>query len=370
MNFDSDDSDAEYIRALARGEVKETTPSRAKPTPHDRTLKTVTKTWIAFCEYRSSPVDKSDPFPTIPTEPELAAFLMYCTKKKTGYLAAGISTSTLNKYLTCIGSIVRERHNDYLGRDMKVRLNKFIREICVEKGASTKARPRPVATADVVLDLVHFLWALDIKEMHPRMRLQLSCLLLIFLFQGIRPGAIVESSSHPGTNEGVLYKDLIFRYVFSEGRPRMTVDIIYRNQKGSRGIEQKILGIALLEDGDTPESCPVAQLMALAIMDGALESIEHPDDLKKFEPNAHIKVKELKIRSTHREKPVFRGHPTSSTSNISEDRIMSGATLENKFKELAQRAGYGDKFLPYCIRRAHGQTIDSMCEMCNRVCIG
>jgi hypothetical protein len=38
----------------------------------------------------------------------------------------------------------------------------------------------------------------------------------------------------------------------------MTIDIMYRNQKGSRGIAKKYLNIALLEDRQQREACPVA----------------------------------------------------------------------------------------------------------------
>lgn len=65
-----------------------------------------------------------------------------------------------------------------------------------------------MATCAVVEDVLHFLWACDEHSFkHRRERLQLAFCIIIFGSLGIRPGEIVESNTHRGSNEGLKYKD-------------------------------------------------------------------------------------------------------------------------------------------------------------------
>jgi hypothetical protein len=293
----------------------------------------------------------------MPTCDTLRSFCSFCIDTKKGQLEDKLCIASLWKYIQTIAGLIRHRRNKQLDPSTKKNLKAYIYEDCVAEGASKKARPRPVATTPVVLDLVKFLWTRDIGAMHPRMRLQLSCLLLILLFQGIRPGSIVESSAHKGVNEGVFYKDLTVRYIKADdGKPRIVIDVQYRNLKGARGHENRYLTVALLEDRVTRQWCPAAQLLALAILDGALEGVTTAADLKFFEPNDDLPSRKIRICATHREKPVFRA--CLNGNSVSPSRILTGAALEELCKALGDRAGYEDPFLPYCIRRGHGQMID------------
>lgn len=101
------------------------------------------------------------------------------------------------------------------------------------------------------------------------------------MYFGVRPGEIVEASCHPGSNEGILYKGLSILVLNNvDGRRRLVVEVLLRNRKGVRSKRIKDLSMFLLEDFERPEMCPVAQVLALAIADHALDSIDTLDDLK------------------------------------------------------------------------------------------
>jgi hypothetical protein len=360
MADDSDTSDGEDIRQLAQendDRPVERIPRKGRKIAYERTLDCARTAWRQYVEFSKIPHDPENPYACVPTEKQYCAFLLYCTKFKKGHLNKKITAASLIKYMHNVATLFKRETGLVLAGVKRANIINYIHTTCVAKGASTAARARPVATMDVVLDLHYFLWARDTEMMHPRMRLQMSCLMLIMAYHGCRPGAIVESSCHGGSNEGVYYKDLTIKYILSEGSPRMVVDVRYRYQKGSRGIAKKELSIPLLEDRDLREACPVTQLMALAILDGALVDVETVDDLARFLPSPQVPVKTIHIRETHHDKPVFRSTPCGTS--ISDTRILRAAAVLKMFPELGSRAGYKDKFLPYCIRRAHGQAIDS-----------
>lgn len=55
--------------------------------------------------------------------------------------------------------------------------------------------------------LLTYLWCYDKHEFrHPRYRAQISFILLLIVYTGLRPGAIIESSANRGSNEAMRYK--------------------------------------------------------------------------------------------------------------------------------------------------------------------
>jgi hypothetical protein len=94
----------------------------------------------------------------------------------------------------------------------------------------------------------------------------------------------------------------------------------------------------------------------MAIIDGALVDVSTVEDLARFLPSSRVPIKTIHIRETHHEIPVFRTVIKDKT--VLDERILRAGALQTQFAKLALRAGYKDKFLPYCIRRAHGQAID------------
>jgi len=95
---DGDDSDREQIIGLAHGVLK-VDCQRKRASPHQKTRKSVLKSWLAYHSYAGSAVDPQDPLAVTPSLQTLCGFLLWCTKKKTGQLAKRVCAATLDKYL-------------------------------------------------------------------------------------------------------------------------------------------------------------------------------------------------------------------------------------------------------------------------------
>lgn len=167
-----------------------------RPTPHEQQLACIRRSWIDFCKFSERVIDLDDPFAVIPDEAILNGFLYWCTEMKVGFITDRISTRTLAKYVDLVSSYVTKRHSVPLTKVRREKARHFVDEKCVPLGASRQCRPRPVASPEVVNDLVHFLWALDESDLHPRSRFQFSAIVLILMFHGVRPGELVESTVH------------------------------------------------------------------------------------------------------------------------------------------------------------------------------
>ncbi|TKA23571.1 hypothetical protein B0A54_17771 [Friedmanniomyces endolithicus] len=108
-----------------------------------------------------------------------------------------------------------------------------------DEGLSTKPRPKALADGPVVQDILRYLWVHDeFDYQHPRMRVQLTLAVYVLHYLGLRPGELVESSAHTGSNQGLWYKDLtVFAYPDTAGRARSVVQPTIRNRKNRRDRE-------------------------------------------------------------------------------------------------------------------------------------
>jgi hypothetical protein len=70
---------------------------------------------------------------------------------------------------------------------------------------------------------------------------QLTFYILVCSFWGLRPGEIVESSVHPGSNEGIKYGDITLSLVRHEQTGSLIYQIIItlRNRKFKRDLESE-----------------------------------------------------------------------------------------------------------------------------------
>jgi len=120
-------------------------------------------------------------------------------------------------------------------KDLKF-ISKELRDV---EGLSTKEKPKALADGPVVIDILRYLWIHDEYEYpHPRMRLQLAFSILVMHFVGLRPGELVESTAHQGSNEGLLWKDVdIMMIPNREGAPLFVAQLRIRNRKGRRDSE-------------------------------------------------------------------------------------------------------------------------------------
>ena len=72
---------------------------------------------------------------------------------------------------------------------------------------------------------------------HPRTRNQLIFVLILFLYIGLRPGEVAESSAWLNSNDGLLYKDVALYRQIGEEYNGLVLHVKLRNRKGQRLIE-------------------------------------------------------------------------------------------------------------------------------------
>lgn len=86
-----------------------------------------------------------------------------------------------------------------------------------------------------------YLWNCSEKQyLNPRAMVQFSFYLDIIAYWGLRPGEVVESSSHRGSNEGIHYGDIMFSLVPKKGKLVYQIHLMLRNRKFARDDKSKM----------------------------------------------------------------------------------------------------------------------------------
>ncbi|PIA93163.1 hypothetical protein CB0940_05062 [Cercospora beticola] len=349
------------IRSLQANKCPDyTIPSEARDSQaYKNTLGVVRRAWEDYYKDCCNPSATEDAWSSIPGEAQLQAFFLWCLLKRKGKLGGKLTVQTFKKYLIQLRRLFRDRHG---GTPISLRTSENLRNYVngglAQRGASREAMPRPVATPAVVIDILYFLWALDEHEFdHPRMRLQLSFSITLLLYFGIRPGEFIESSSHSGGNEGVFYGDLDVMVLLHEGRRRFAIEVQLRNRKGVRGLRVKDTSMALLQEFERPELCPVAQLFALALADGAFEDVHSAADIRNIATPPPDVFQRLRVRESMKKVPVLRRLEGRGKAT-SQEKIATCKELGPVMEALGHRAGHRERFTPYTIWRGHGGLLD------------
>ncbi|KAF2201613.1 hypothetical protein GQ43DRAFT_486811 [Delitschia confertaspora ATCC 74209] len=127
-----------------------------------------------------------------------------------GFLDTKMNTNSLaGKWKDLKRAVKLECNYQFSPKENKEILEFIDKQLPSLEGVSTKARPKLIANLKVTEDLVIFLWKSDeYQYKHPRIRMQIVFLILIFSLLGSRPGELVESEAWVASNEGICYKDV------------------------------------------------------------------------------------------------------------------------------------------------------------------
>ncbi|OCL09615.1 hypothetical protein AOQ84DRAFT_290901, partial [Glonium stellatum] len=175
-----------------------------------------------------------------PTVRQIEAFLIYLARTRPGKLGSKPNTHTLNKLLDQIRRAVRATSDHCYSKNEVQSLRKFINNLPAKEGISTKSRTKTVAFFPVVEELIYFMWACDEYDWkHPRCMQQTSFILIMMGSYGLRPGEILESCIHRGSNQGLTYGDVEFSLTWHKGALRLLLLINLRLRKGRRGKESQ-----------------------------------------------------------------------------------------------------------------------------------
>jgi len=102
--------------------------------------------------------------------------------------------------------------------------------------ASEQSRPKPVAGIAVVEEMVTFMWRYDeYRYAHPRLQIQIGLFLIMLGDYGLRPGEVIESTSHRFSNEGQTYGDVELSINWQDGEWTYQISRHLRYRKNYRG---------------------------------------------------------------------------------------------------------------------------------------
>ncbi|KAK3672642.1 hypothetical protein LTR78_007454 [Recurvomyces mirabilis] len=316
-------------------------------------------TWTKFCLEAGQEVDPIHPFNPPPRLNLIKAFLHNKARKGRGRLDTKIVVRTVEKYWTELKRIIwRQTSHNYTQDEVRDMENYIRVRLRNAESLTTKARPKPLADGPVVRDVLRYLWVNDEYEYeHPRVRLQLTLAVFILHYIGLRPGELVESSCHAGSNEGLLYGDFKFLMIpDSQGQPTFAIQPKIRNKKGRRGEDDKDDEENLTEEPYLRRLCPVAVLLAFAIADDVFDEIHRPEDLGRVRFRPGCDSVELTVRAEKRSLPVLRR--LEYNGEMSPSRIMTADYLASYLTQLGFRAGYKQNLGTYPFRRGFGNQID------------
>ncbi|ORY12460.1 hypothetical protein BCR34DRAFT_482612 [Clohesyomyces aquaticus] len=151
---------------------------------------------------------QDEPFSSAPPLEHVKLFLRWRCRKGQARLDQKMTIYSIRKEFHQWQRAVRyDTCYSYSASDVRAIIT-FIEDLPSLEGASTKKRTKSVAHYSDIEDILYYLWCCDdYVWRHPRQMVQISFYLLVVAYYGLRPGEIVESSSHRNSNEGVKYKD-------------------------------------------------------------------------------------------------------------------------------------------------------------------
>ncbi|KAF2726777.1 hypothetical protein EJ04DRAFT_480035 [Polyplosphaeria fusca] len=202
-----------------------------------RKHKLVLELWTEFCtQILQKTFLQNQPFEEVPTVDQIKLFLKWITLVSEGRLDTKINDVTLCNRLSSLKRAIKLYKDGYrYSSNQNTEFSVFIKDLAKKGLVSTKGVPKPIAPLEVVVDLIKYLWVCDEYQfLHPRIRIQLHWVLLLFCFTGLRPGECVESSNWKGTNEGILYRDCQLVRVNIPEYKGLILVVALRNRKGRR----------------------------------------------------------------------------------------------------------------------------------------
>ncbi|KIJ64891.1 hypothetical protein HYDPIDRAFT_167667 [Hydnomerulius pinastri MD-312] len=260
-------------------------------------------------------------------------------------------------------------------------------ECATTYGLTTHVRGKPIADGVDVRFLQKELWSEKDPIVSTRMRIQVSAFIGLSAATASRPGNIVESSCWKGSNEALLYEDLVFTILphvdlglssdasltnpplASEGdlpgnssphkceSAKLVLKVRFRLLKGHRKEEGYYSEIVF--DQEKLEElglCLVTSFLLMALQDEAFDVVRDLDDLERLMAGATAPIK-LSIKDSAKKTPVLRNYQ-GRTKNISDTAALTYNALYFQLAKLGMRAGFEERLNPYCLRRMGANNMD------------
>lgn len=258
------------------------------------------------------------------------------------------------------GESVRKRWNRFTAKwarlhpkapipeDTRESITQFIKgDLTIELGMVTSKRRRAFATARTLYHLARQIFAADwFVYQSPATRLDDWCIRLNNILSSSRIGEYLLSSCRSGTNQGLLYKDVIF--------------VIFRNESGDAEFSLQLTRYAknmthtpyerpqhsLYEIDDEPRLLcfnPMLFNLARLLAQHAFRDYITYEDLMAIEPPEDGELMPLPWKDELLETPFF--------INESTGKIETANSYSNRDRDACRRAGYPDGIRNHDFRR-------------------
>ncbi|KAF4556065.1 Hypothetical protein D9617_1g079400 [Elsinoe fawcettii] len=306
----------------------------------------------------------------------MKAFLRYLVRTRKGRVGKRPNLRTMKGNWHMIRTLIRKRSNCDISK-LSIDIGHFIRQLPTLENASTKAKEKPLASPEVVIDVIDFLWRFDeyaFKTEAPRWRLQISFALLLMLFFGLRPGEFTDNRSDNkrkdendtlAIGDGFKYGDFEPIAIAQDGGIRWVLKVRLRLRKGVRHIQASNVYFLLKQNLKHPRLCPVYHFFGFALADGALDQIRDAAQLSRVNVPPGRAAMPLKVRPSHQDIPVLQARDVGQ--KFCRSKFMPSNALNTALTMLGDRAGYQQSLTAYAIRRGHANTIDAQITTAQRL---
>ncbi|KAF2181811.1 hypothetical protein K469DRAFT_791569 [Zopfia rhizophila CBS 207.26] len=148
--------------------------------------------------------------------------MRYIGRTRKGRIAEKITTQYCNTTFNQMMLAIRLLANHTRSKSEIEQTKMLIDELVQLDGAITKTREQHIVCFVAVEDLLYFIWKCHEDDYHhSRYMTQVSFILLLLGFFGIRPGQAVKSNAHRLINRGLTYGETSFHLTWFNGIPQL-----------------------------------------------------------------------------------------------------------------------------------------------------
>lgn len=277
---------------------------------------------------------------------QMKEFIRFMGMSIPGQLTEYMSKSTMLSYLHTFYCLWPRYACQKLPQDARLQVTAYSKSPEFLDLAPLTSRMRVKALADAVdvAIIVRACW--EDRDLYSSLRIRIQFLItcLITALTSSRPGAVLESGCHTGSNECIHHGDIQYIIIPNPddpAHPFLLLIICLRYLKGKRRDDSANQYFFLcMEAPENRQCCPVMLLLYIAILDKVFVDVHTVDAILSpaFHPTG---VHRLRIRPEMHDIPVLRKDVRTSSGWItSPTEAFSYATYHTLLRDQSLRAGF------------------------------
>lgn len=243
---------------------------------------------------------------------ELMAFAHFLAWAVPGQLDERPSRCTVVSYIVLFATAWKRRVFTQVDSKVQENVRNYINSPKFHQlsPVSTLAREKPVAMPVDCELLVRQIWSDRNHFRTSRERIQAAGLVIVQSLTMERPGALVVSNSHRGSNEAILHSDVEVMVQPNPedelGEPKVSMKVTFRLLKGYREDLSTYKSVIFYPEPPlTRFMCPFTAIISLQLLDGAFMDVSSIEEIVR--PNLlPTQGHTLRLKEEWRQVPIFR----------------------------------------------------------------